>query len=486
MNQGILRHQAASSWPIVVAAAAVLVVNLDTMVNIALPALTRSFTVEVSEIGWLVICYVLTYACLLVTTGRLADAYGHERMLRIGLLLSVAGLTLCGVAPTWGLFLAGRVVQGGGAALVLGAAPALVTISVAPDRRARALGQFQLGVALGFVAGPPVGGLLLRWFEWRSVFLVRAPLAAALLVLVMVRPTGLSRPERAERPPLDLAGTLSLGGAVAGGLLALNRGGQTGWSSVPVLIGLAALPVLGVLWVLIERRAPAPALDPRLFRTPSFSVANLLSAAANGTMFMIWLLVPYYLLTTRGYDTVVGGVLLAANPFGMALVAPVAGRLSERVGAGRLALAGLVVESVGLAALSRVGEATPAAAVAGALATVGTGVGLFTVPNMSLVMGAIARDQQGVAGALTQMARTVGVVGGVAIGSIGVARVRAGEAARLGLAANDAATFLPAFRRVLLVAAAISALAAVVAVSRAGDRERDEPATPGPQVPARS
>ena len=477
MTIGTVRTGAQGSWPIVVAAAAVLVINLDTMVNIALPALTRDFSIEVSEIGWLVICYVLTYACLLVTTGRLADAYGHERIVRLGLAVSVVGLTGCGVAPTWAWFLAGRVLQGAGAALVLGAAPALVTLSVPGDRRARALGQFQFGVALGFVAGPPVGGLLLVWWDWRAVFLVRAPLAAVLLAVVVLRPTGLRAPDRTDRPPLDLAGTLSLGAAVAGGLLALNRGGQSGWSSPAVLIGLAAVPVLGGVWIVVERRAVSPALDPRLFRSPSFAVANVLSAVANATMFMIWLLVPYYLLSTRGYPTVVGGLLLAANPLAMALIAPVAGRGSGRFGAGRVAVVGLAVQSCGLVALSRLGEATPAALVALSLGTVGLGIGLFTVPNMSLVMGSISREQQGVAGALTQMARTVGVVSGVALGSLGLARIRSGEAARTGVAASDPATFLPAFRTVFLAAAVLAAAAAVVSVARAGDRE---PNRPGP------
>jgi predicted MFS family arabinose efflux permease len=264
---------------------------------------------------------------------------------------------------------------------------------------------------------------------------------------------------------------------VAGGLLALNRGGQSGWSSPAVLIGLAAVPVLGGVWIVVERRAESPALDPRLFRSPSFAVANVLSAAANATMFMIWLLVPYYLLSTRGYPTVVGGLLLAANPLAMALIAPVAGRGSGRFGAGRVAVVGLAVQSCGLVALSRLGEATPAALVALSLGTVGLGIGLFTVPNMSLVMGSISREQQGVAGALTQMARTVGVVSGVALGSLGLARIRSGEAARTGVAASDPATFLPAFRTVFLAAAVLAAAAAVVSVARAGDRE---PNRPGP------
>ncbi len=459
------------SWPIVVAAAAALVVNLDTAVNIALPAISAAFGLEVADITWLVVCYVLTYACLLVTTGRLADAFGHERVLRIGLALSVVGLAGAGLAPAWGWFLGARVVQGAGAALVLGAAPALVTTSVAAEHASRALGQFQMGVAAGFAAGPPIGGLLTQWLDWRWVFLFRAPLALGLLIVVLARPTG-SAPPTGERPPLDLTGTLSLGLAVAAGLLALNRGPQTGWTSPLVLVGAALVLPLTAAWVLAEGRAAAPALDPRLFRSAGFAVANLLTAAANGAMFMIWLLVPYYLITTRGHSTVVGGLLLAANPLAMALVAPLAGRWSTKVGAGRLAAGGLAVECAGLAAVSRLGAGSPPWAVAAALGLVGLGVGLFSVPNMSLVMGAIARHEQGVAGGLAQMTRTVGVVGGVAIGSLSLTRARAGEGQRLGVAATDPVTFLPAYSTVFLGAAAVTAMALVISLTRAGDRER--------------
>ena len=460
------------SWPIVVAATAALIMNLDTAVNIALPAISTAFSLEVAEITWLVVCYVLTYACLLVTTGRLADAFGHERVLRYGLAISLLGLAGAGLAPSWPLFLGARVVQGAGAALVLGAAPALVTTSVAPERAGRALGQFQFGVALGFAAGPPLGGMLTQWLDWRWVYLFRIPLAAGLLVLVWLRPTGAAGPPSGKRIPLDLAGTLSLGGAVAAGLLALNRGPQSGWDSPLVLAGAALfLPLLGY-WVLAERRSHAPALDPQLFRSVGFAVANVLSAAANAAMFMIWLLAPYYLVTTLGYSPVIGGLLLAANPLATALVAPWAGRWSALVGAGRLAVLGLAIETVGLAAISRLGPDSSPASVALALGCVGLGIGVFTVPNLSLVMGAIARHQQGVAGGLTQMTRTVGVVSGVALGSLALTQLRQRQAGRLGVAAADAVTFLPAFSKVFLGAAGLTGLAALLSVTRAGDREK--------------
>jgi MFS family permease len=188
-------------------------------------------------------------------------------------------------------------------------------------------------------------------------------------------------------------------------------------------------------------------------------------------MFMIWLLVPYYLLNTRGHSTIIGGLLLAANPIAMALAAPLAGRLSGTWGAGRLVVSGLAVQTVGLLAVAGLGASTPVVAVAGALAVVGFGVGLFTVPNMSLVMGSIARAEQGVAGGLAQMMRTAGVVGGVAVGSLALTELRDREAGRLAVAVTDPATFLPAYRLVFVGAAVVAGCAGLLAVSRSADRE---------------
>ncbi|MFN0030466.1 MAG: MFS transporter [Acidimicrobiales bacterium] len=488
----------APPWPVVAAATAGLVVNLDTALNIALPAVSDAFDLQVAGITWIVVCYVLTYACLLVTTGRLADAFGHARMVRWGLALTTVGLAGVGLAPVWGLVLVGRVVQGAGAALILGAAPALVTTSVPAERAARALGQFQLGVAVGFAAGPPLGGMLTEWLGWRWVFLFRVPLAAGLALLLWWRlprpalpmakpatpaepgtpadaaipaaPSTRANPTKSRRAPLDLAGTLSLGAAVAAGLLALNRGNQAGWTSPTVLLAAALVVPLALTWLRVEHRAENPALDPALFRSARFSVANGLTAAANGSMFMVWLLSPYYLVTTLGHSTIAGGFLLAANPAAMALVAPLAGRAAIRWGAGRVASTGLAIEACGLAVTSQLSDRAPAAAVAGALALVGLGVGLFTVPNMTLVMGSIARDRQGVAGGLSQMTRTVGVVSGVALGSLALTHLRSGEGRRLGVDAVDQLTFLPAYSTVFLGAAALAGGAFLVSLTRLRDR----------------
>ena len=405
-------------------------------------------------------------------------------LFRSGLALTAAGVGLCGVAPAFGWFLAARVVQGCGAALVLGATPALVTLAAPAAERSRALGGFQMGTALGIGVGPALGGVLLEWTSWRSVYLFRVPLALVVLVAVVVWVPS-ARRVRLEEPlslarELDLAGAAALAVGLAGGLLAVSRVRVAGWGSPLVVAGLVIAAVLLGAWVRIERGAARPTVDPRLFLHGPFALANALSVVANGTMFAIWLLAPYYLVGVRGLSTVEGGLVLGASPLATALVAPLAGRLDGRVSTGRLCTLGLVVEAAGLAAVARVGATTAVVAVAVAFAVVGAGIGLFTVPNLSYVMGSIERSRQGVAGALTQMTRTVGVVSGVAFASLYFDARRAGYVARRAVPSGDPDAFVAAFRDTFVVAAVLCAVAALASVLRPPSRASD--ATSEPRV----
>lgn len=467
---------------LLVAALAGALPSLDTSVNIALPAITDAFHLDVGEVSWIVVSYVLTYAALLLGCGRLADRVGHRRVLLAGLATSVAGFAACASAPTFPWLVAARTVQGAGAGLLLAAAPALVTLAVAPELRSRALATFQLCTAAGFAVGPPIGGLLLGRWSWPSVWWYRVPVAVALIGLVgwaaHTARTAAVRGEPAERPaaaspvPLDLPGVATLAVTLGGLLLALTRGRELGWTSALVLgsllVGLAA----GVAFVAIERRSPAPILDLSLLRRGGFALANALNLAANASWFVVLLLVPYYLLTVRGLGTVAGGVALAATPVGMAAASPAAGRLAQRLAPGPLCAAGLGIEAAGLAAVSRLVPTTPMAIVLGALALVGLGAGLFLVPNQSFVMGSIPRAAQGVAGGVIQTTRTVGVLLGVAGGGTLFEARTAAFVPPAAIAGDPVATadarFMAGFRDVFVAAALTAGTAALVALLRRG------------------
>jgi MFS family permease len=175
-------------------------VTLDSAVNIAFPAISAAFAVPVSAIQWIVIAYILTDACLILPAGRLADRVGHRRVFAAGLAITGTALLLCGTARSFGGLLAARALQGAGAALVFGSAPALVTLATPEALRQRALGWFNLAFGVGIVVGPLLGGVLAAAWSWRAVYLVRVPLAALALFL-----TWRLRPALGPAPPFAAA-----------------------------------------------------------------------------------------------------------------------------------------------------------------------------------------------------------------------------------------------------------------------------------------
>ncbi len=439
--------------------------QLDTAVNIALPAITTAFAIEIPAIQWLVICYVLTYASLVLGCGRLGDIFGHKRVFLTGLLWSALSFYLCGQAPTFGWLLVFRGMQGLGNALVVSCAPALVTLAFPEAERGKALGFYTMCTSIAATLGPLLGGPLLTLWGWPAVFYGRVPLAvlAALLTAGWVRQPVAVRPGQR----FDRLGAVTMTTAIAGLLLALTQGNRLGWWALPTLgAGSGALGCLGVfLWH--TTRCAEPVIDLRLFRHAGFSVAHIAHILVNVASFSVLLLVPYYLLNAYHASALLGGVLLALSPLGSILASPLGGRLLTRVTPYRLSLAGATLVAMGLYGIGQWQASSALGWVAGMLLVQGFGQGLLHVATMEYVMGMMPRQQQGVAGSLTMLTRAVGIVAGATLGAFLLNALQAQHTVLLqatGLPAPTLAAqaFLLAFQETLRYAAGLAALAAVV------------------------
>jgi MFS family permease len=336
-----------------IAAAGAFVVSLDSTVNVAFPAMTAAFRIPPERVRWVIIGYVFSYAITSFVAGALADRVGHGRVFRAGLALSASAFILGGVAPTFGWLVVARVVQGLGGGCVYGTAPGIVTLIATPESRGRALGFLNAAIGLGFSAGPLIAGALVGAFGWRSIFLMRLPLAL---------------------------------GALAWAASAMSS------ATAPSARLVAARDVL---------RAPVLLAGAQAF-------------VANAAIFAVWLLAPFYLVASRGLSVFEAGVLFTLTPLGTTLAAPVAGRLADRIGVRGPVAAGLAVEALGLLLMSRADPTSSLTLVGVALLAAGFGVGLFQVTNMAQIMAAFVTAQQGAAGGFAFLSRTLGVVAGVA------------------------------------------------------------------------
>lgn len=436
-----------------------LVAPLDSAVNIALPSMSAAFSAPISDIRWVVIAYVLTYASLLLICGRLGDLIGYRKVFQAGLAVAVAGFLACAMAPSLTALALDRIVQGIGVALLLSCAPALATTLYAEEERTRVLALYAAASAAGAALGPVLGGLMIARLGWSGVFWMRAPIAlAALLLSWSIPPPSPPAAPPTARGSFDVVGAALLVTTLACVFLGFAlRGG----APVPLLRAalLTAGAVAFVAFVRQELRHPAPILRIGVFRNRAFAIMNLLSVVANYAAFSIMLLVPYYLTRSLGLGPETGGIVLAMAAVGTIAGSWLAGRLARRLGIAPLTATGIVLSLVGLGAMATWSAATPLVLVTAAMLAQGIGLGLFQVAYADLVTATLPLQDRGVAGSLTMVTRTIGVVGGAnghaAVQDWGEAMARAG-----GLAADLA--FEAGFRLAMGQAAAVLAVGAAL------------------------
>lgn len=425
-----------------VVCAGMMAAPFDAAVNVAFPDITAHFGLEVSDIRWVAIFYVLTHASLLLVCGRLGDLIGYRIVFQAGLAICAAGFVACAMAPTYGLLLAGRVVQGVGIAFVLACAPALATSLYDEGRRTRVLGIYGTAMALGHAVGPLAAGALMERFGWASVFWSRVPLMLGALALSFVIP---ARRPGGARAALDPVGSVQLAIALAVILAGISLDpGTFGWALPLGLIGAGSL----VMAVFVRRQArhPSPIIRPAAFLNPMFALMNVGSVATNVAAFSVVLLVPFHLVTIAKFPFSLSGPMLAIGALGIITGSWLAPRGIAWAGSVRMAALGMVLSSAGLFGMATWGFETPMALMVGSLLVQGAGYGLFLVAYADYATATLPVAERGVAGSLTMVTRALGIVVGASV-LLAAHRHFAALAAAQG-AARDAA-FLAGFQSVL-------------------------------------
>ncbi|MCX6037234.1 MAG: MFS transporter [Chloroflexi bacterium] len=384
-----------------------------SVVNIILPVVREAFTSNVATVEWVVTIYLLVLSGLLLTFGRLGDLRGHKSVYVWGFGIFATSSALCGAAQTPETLILFRGVQAIGAAMLASNAPAILTGNFPGNMRGRALGLASMMTYIGLTVGPSFGGWLAQAFGWRSVFYINVPVGALALILSLVFIPKDSPAESRQR--FDLPGGLLFLAGLTALLLGLNKGADWGWASLPVLGLLAGAVLLMVIFILVERRSPAPMLDLSLFRVPLFSAATASAVLNYICVYTITFLMPFYLIQGRGLNSAQAGLLLTAQPIIMAIAAPISGALSDRTGSRWPGMIGMGLLSAGLFLLAGLGSATPLLFAGLALALAGLGTGTFISPNTSALMGSAPKQRQGIASGVQAAARNVGMVLGIGL-----------------------------------------------------------------------
>lgn len=388
-----------------------------TIVQLALPALGRTFAAPLEAVSWVSLAYLVSFAAFLPVFGRLCQMFGRKSLYLLGYLLFGAASALCGLAADLPQLIAFRVLQGMGGAMLGANSIAILVAAVDEKKRGRALGVFAAAQAVGMSAGPAVGGLVLAGLGWRWVFWLSVPFATAAFVAGWL---ALPRGQASDRgQTFDFTGAALLGPALVCLVMALNHLSAWGPTSPAILGSIGAAGALLWLFVRQERRAAHPLVALRLFGSGAFTAGAVAVSLGYALLYGMFFLMSYLLEHGYSESPRAAGFRLAIIPVVLGLVAPFSGHLTERLGAARLTAAGMAgcVAAVGLLWLSAsMGEAgSPVRTVAFAL--FGAGLGVFIAPNNHETLKAAPGALAAPAGALLNLMRVLGSSIGVAAGT---------------------------------------------------------------------
>jgi EmrB/QacA subfamily drug resistance transporter len=400
-------------WTFAITSAALFMASLDNLVvTTALPSIRAHLHASLAGLQWTVNAYTLTFAVLLLTGATLGERYGRRRMFVVGLGLFTAGSAAAALAPTIGLLIAARAVQGVGAAVLIPLTLTLLSAAVSPERRGVALGAWGAVGGLAIAIGPLVGGAVVEGASWQWIFWLNVPIGLAVLPFAWTRLTESYGPAtRLDLPGLALA-SLGLFGIVLG----VVRGNDHGWTSLTVLPPMVVGGLLVAAFVAWELRAPEPMLPLHMFRSRGFTVTNVASLLMFLGMFGSIFLLAQFLQVVQHYSPLEAGLRTLPWTGMPVLVAPVAGALSDRIGGRPLLVAGLALQAIGLGWLSAVSSPTVAyPTLVPAFIVAGVGMSLFFAPVANVVLASVRRDQEGIASGANNAIRELGGVFGIAI-----------------------------------------------------------------------
>jgi DHA2 family methylenomycin A resistance protein-like MFS transporter len=435
-----------------------------SVVNVALPDMRVELGAGFSTIQWVVDSYTLCLSALILSGGALADRFGRKRLYLGGLAVFTAGSLVCAVAPTTSALIAGRVVQGIGAAAV---APGALSLLVQgfPERRqqARMIGLWGACVALAVVVGPLVGGVLTDVFGWPSIFLVNLPLGA---VAIIAGARGIPESADPEHAGADPAGQVLAAGWLATLTYAVLEAGHRGWDSPLILGSLAVSAVLLAVFVVVERRTARPMLPGTLFARPRFTVVTfssfVLGFGAYGTFYLLSL----FLQQVQHASAAATGVMFLPYSLGIAAGSVVGGR----IGGDRLMLVGYTMIGAGLLSLLTLQPGTAYLTTGVLFAVLGVGMGFAITTTNSAGVGAVGRERSGTASAVVNAARQTGTALGIAaLGAVVNSHLDGGD---------DPAAFTAGLHVSLAMAGGLTLVAAALIGT-----VRQVPSVPAPRTP---
>jgi EmrB/QacA subfamily drug resistance transporter len=384
----------------------------NTVVNVALPTISRELDAGVSGLQWIVDGYVLVFASLLLTGGIAGDRYGRKKVFMSGLVIFTIASAMCGLSQSTSQLIAARAIQGVGAALLMPGTLSIITVTFPPHERAKAIGLWAGVSGLALALGPTVGGLMVEHLGWQSVFFLNVPIG---IIAFFAAWRNVRESVSEVTRELDIPGLLLGSGALFFATYGLIEANEKGWSD-PLIVGsMIAFVLLAVSFLLFERQSPKAMLPLRFFRIPAFSAGATVAFSVSFGMFATFFFMSLYMQLIRGYSAFEAGIRFLPMTLMIIVVAPNAGRYASRHGSRIPMTFGLILAGIGLLGLSLISVDTSYWLMLPLFVMMGVGIGATMAPMTAAVMNAVGPERAGLGSATTNTSREVGGVFGIAL-----------------------------------------------------------------------
>lgn len=403
-----------NKWPILlIVVMSTFMATLDSsIVNVALPQMARAMDVDTSQIQLVVTSYLIVIVGIILIFGKLGDMLGKTRIFTFGIALFTLGSLLCGITSSFPVLIGARIVQAVGAAATMANNQGIITQVFPATQRGKALGLTGTSVALGSLVGPGLGGIIVGASSWEYIFLINVPVGVVVLFFAIKL---LPRSNKKATVRLDALGAALFMLSIVPLFVALGQVQSLGFTNPLILAGFIVSIGSFIAFIRVEQKRENPLIPLYIFKNKLFSLSIFCAFITFVGLFCNNIIQPFYLQDVMIYSPEQAGLMMMIFPLVLAVLAPVSGHVSDKIGSELLTFIGLLLISLGLFLMSTLTEQSTLTTMVIFIVILSVGMGLFQSPNNSLIMSTVKRDQLGIAGSINALVRNMGMVTGIAL-----------------------------------------------------------------------
>ncbi|WPC44156.1 MFS transporter [Clostridium sp. JS66] len=383
----------------------------SSIVNVALPLMSKKLSASMASIEWVIVSYVMTICSIILIFGRLGDIKGKIKVFRWGIVIFTLASFMCGFSNNLVELVFFRIIQGIGAAAYMANNQGIITQVFPKSERGKALGILGSFAAMGTLIGPPAGGFIISLMEWNYIFLINVPLGIAAFILgLKVFPKSESNSEK-----IDMKGAVLFFIVVICLFTALTWGQKIGYNNPIIILGFVISIVSFVIFIKLEDKIDNPLLQLNIFKNNVFSLSLFCAFISFICLSASGILIPFYLQDTLKLTSRTAGVIMMVQPLIIAVLSPLSGNLSDKIGSEFLTFLGLIFTSIGFLLMSFLNEKSSIMFIISFVSVIAVGNALFQPSNNSLIMSSVPRDKLGIAGSVNSLTRNLGQIFGVTL-----------------------------------------------------------------------